>query len=277
MQIGQSRGRVRIVSQPRPDNNYTLSVQIEDLSSGRAMYSLAFFWRLPDRKSPSSWLDAGINPPRQRNLQRGEDRVTWSGRVDDEAIIECRGRECRPQQVRGANVERDRYTFTNPLPDREMRVSLDDVQGRGETQLIEQPNSGNGYAARVRIRDRQGGAGDYAFSLYWSAPRASEPDRLFAKPGAWWSGTVDGTVRVWLNGTSGGSEAVSGAPVTDERIRFDRPAPNSNAPNLAVRKIRGRGRVEIVEFPSTRNNGRVVIEIADTSGGADRYEIEIGW
>jgi hypothetical protein len=277
MQIGQARGRVRILAQPRPDNNYTLSVQIEDQSSGRAMYSLAFFWRLPDRKSPSSWLDAGSHPPRQRSLQRGEDRATWSGRVDDEAIIECRGRECRPQQIQGGNVERDRFTFTNPLPEREIRVSLDDVQGRGETHLIEQPNPGNGYTARVRIRDQRSGAGDYAFSLYWSAPRASEPDRLFAKPGAWWSGRIDGTVRVWLNGTSGGSEVVSGAPVADERVRFERPMLNGNAPNLAVRKVRGRGRVEIIEFPSTRNNGRVVIEIADSSGGTDQYEIEIGW
>ena len=277
MEIGQSRGRVRIMQQPRPDNNYTLSVEIEDQPGGRSMYSLAFFWRTADRRSPSAWLDAPVNRPSQRSLQRGEERVVWSGRVDDEAVIECRGRECRTQQVRGGQVERDRFTFTEALPNREFRVSLDNVQGRGETQLIEQPSSSNGYAAKVRIRDHQGGAGDYAFSLYWTAPRASEPERLFGRAGAWWSGRVDGTVRVWLNGTSGGSDVVAGGPVTDERVRFDRPVPNGSAPNLAVRKIRGRGRVEIVEFPSARNNGRVVVEITDSSGGADAYEIEIGW
>jgi len=104
----------------------------------------------------------------------------------------------------------------------------------------------NGYAAKIRIRDRQGGAGDYAFSLYWTASRAGEPERLFARPGAWWSGRVDGTVRVWLTGTSGCSNVVAGRPVADERVRFDGPVPSGPAPNLAVRKIRGRGRVEIV-------------------------------
>jgi len=52
MRIGQSRGRVRITQQPRPDNNPTLSVEIEHQAAGRAMYALAFFWKASDRRNP---------------------------------------------------------------------------------------------------------------------------------------------------------------------------------------------------------------------------------
>jgi len=42
-------------------------------------------------------------------------------------------------------------------------------------------------------------------------------------------------------------------------------------------RIRGRGRVEIVEFPSQTNHYRLVFEITDTGEGADNYEIEVDW
>ncbi len=44
MRVLQGRGAVRIVNQPRPENNYTLSVRIEDPLGGRAMYALELYW-----------------------------------------------------------------------------------------------------------------------------------------------------------------------------------------------------------------------------------------
>jgi hypothetical protein len=272
--VAQGRDSVRVLQQPSPSNNYTLSVLIEDRPGGAAFYSLAFHWQANSR---TAFNDFFTREPRRRNLNPGEDRVVWSGRVDDEAVVQCSQSGCRTSAMRGRPVERERFTFTRPLPSREVRVSLDDSQGRGEILLVEQPSAANGYTATVAIADRPGGQGDYAFSLYWREPRASEPDRLFARPGARWSGRVDGRVRVRVQGTSGGAETLSGAPVADERLVFDRPMPAEAMPNIAVKRLRGRGSVEIVEFPSAGNGHQLTFEVNDSAGGADTYDVEIGW
>lgn len=276
MQVVEGRGNVRIVQQPRPDNNYTLSVQVEDRPAGRSFYSLAFFWQSSPR-APLSFPAPSRAPSFSRGAAGGEERLTWSGRVDDEAIVECRGEDCRGVAIRGGPVTRDRVSFTRPLPDREVRVTLDGVEGRGEVTLIENPAATNGYTAKVRIRDGQGGAGDYTFSLFWTRPARNEPDRLFARSGMSWQGRVDGTVRVALAGSTATAVVLAGGPVQEEHSAFSRPLPHAPAPNAVVRKVRGRGRVEIVEFPSARNGWRLVFEITDSSGGADAYEVEVGW
>lgn len=197
--------------------------------------------------------------------------------MDDEVIVECRGQDCRAQTLRGSPATRDRVSFTRPLPERDVRVSLDGVEGRGQVQLAEHPSASNGYTARVRIRDDQGGTGDYTFSLYWTRPARNQPDRLFASAGMTWQGRVDGKVRVMVDGSSASTEVLEGGAVRDERVQFVRPLPNAQAPNATVRKVRGRGRVEIVDFPSRGNGYRLVFEINDSSGGADFYEVEVGW
>jgi hypothetical protein len=279
VQVLQGRGRVRTLQQPRPDNNYTLSIQIEDYQGGQSFYSLAMGWRSSGRSEwPGSQESRDLSPSRPpRSLNRGEERLTWTGRVDDEVIVECRASDCRSRELRGVPVSRDRVQFTQPVPDRDIRVTLDDIQGRGEVQLIENPSPSNNYTARVRIRDTAGGSADYGFSLYWMRPRDNEPGRLFARPGAVWKGRVDGVVRVTVAGANATSEVRGGAPVQEENSHFERALPYGDSPNASVRKIRGRGHVEIVEFPSSRNRHRLVFEINDSSGGSDYYEVEVGW
>ena len=272
VEVLEGRGRVHVVEQPRLENNYTLAVAIEDRQSGRAFYSLAFHWQ-----SGGGFFGGGSRFPSGRSSFGGGDGLTWSGRVDDEAIIECRQNQCAPQATRGGPVTRDRYQFSRPLPNRSVRVSLEDANGRGEIRLIEQPSESNGYAARVLIRDSQGGAGDYGFALTWTRPSRNEPENLYARRGLIWAGRVDGHVRVIVQATSAFTELVSGTPVMAERANFDRPLPTRGAPNAAVKKLRGRGRVELVEFPSERNGHRLVFEIEDRDGGADNYEVEVGW
>jgi hypothetical protein len=272
LQVVQGRGSVRVLNQPDIANNFTLSVMIEDRVSGRGFYSLAFFWQPSSR----SGLGQVFRPP-PRSVRRDEERLTWTGQIDEEVIVECRASECRAQTVRGMSARGDRYQFSRSLPDSEIRVSLDDVQGRGEVQLIEQPGSHNGYTAKVRIRDPEGGSGEYGFSLFWPRLSRNEPERLFARPGLMWSGRVDGTVRVVVQESSVIAQSMTGAAVAGERASFVRPLPRESLPNASIKKVRGRGRVEIVEFPSSRNAWRLVFEINDSSGGADNYEIEVGW
>jgi hypothetical protein len=266
LQVLEGRGRVRILEQPRPENNYTLSVEINDYQGGSAFYSLAFYWPVRGRtvRPETAWGRSG----------RAE-QLWWSGVVDDEAVIESRGETCEPQTLRGRPVTRDRYRFTRPLPAQRVIVSLEETRGRGEVRLLEQPREDNNYTARVLIRDPQGGAGEYSFVLSWNPPSRAEPP--IARRGMVWSGRVDGVVRVTIQGNQATTEVISGAPVEEEQAHFLRPLPARNLPEATVRKIRGRGRVEIIEYPSARNGYRLVFEIEDSRGGSDRYEVEVGW
>jgi hypothetical protein len=272
LRVVQSRGSVRVLNQPDVANNFTLSVMIEDRLGGSGFYSLAFFWQT----SSHSGLGPVVRPP-NRSIRSGEERLTWTGQIDEEVIIQCRANECTPQTVRGSSARGDRYQFSRSLPGSEVRVSLDDVQGRGDVQLIEQPAPQNAYMAKVRIRDQESGYGEYSFSLFWPRLSRNEPERLFARPGLTWSGRVDGTVRVVAQESSAVAQSLTGAAVEAERISFVRPLPREPLPNASIKKLRGRGRVEIVEFPSPRNSWRLVFEINDSSGGADNYEVEVGW
>jgi hypothetical protein len=44
-----------------------------------------------------------------------------------------------------------------------------------------------------------------------------------------------------------------------------------------VQLIEGRGNVEVIQQPSSRNNYQAIVLIRDSQGGADDYEIEIRW
>lgn len=270
LEVREGRGQVRILEQPRLENNYTLAVSIEDRQGGSAFYSLAFYWetargflRPQPRPSPSSY-------------ERMES-LTWNGGVDGEAIVSCWRDTCEAEARRGGLVSRDRFRFTRALPAQDVVVSLERTEGRGEIRLIQQPRDENSYTAQVLIRDPQGGTGDYSFSLAWARPSREDAGGSLARRGLIWSGRVDGRVRVIVEGNEARSEAIGGAPVTAERAEFARMLPRRNNPNATVRRLRGRGRVEILEYPSNRNNYRLVFEIDDTSGGADQYQIEIGW
>ncbi len=270
LEVVEGRGRVSILQQPQPANNHTLSIVIEDRQGGAGFYSLRAYWG--DGGGGFTGFPSS-NPARS---YRG-DNVVWSGRVDGEAIVECRGNACRADSVRGQPVTRDRYQFSAPLPRRDVQVSLEDVEGRGDVRLIEQPREDNDHTARVQIRDNRGGGGDYSFVLVWQRPSRGDDAPLYSRPGMTWEGRVDGRVRVLVEGQQARSEVISGAPVDGERFHFERALPNREFPNATVRKRDGRGRVEIVEFPSRRNGFRLVFEIDDRSGGGDRYVVEVGW
>jgi hypothetical protein len=265
LEVLEGRGRARILEQPAPRNDYMLTVEIQDPQSGISSYSLAFFWE-PER------FDSA--PPRPMRLNNAGS-LTWSGRVDGEVVVSCRGQECESEARTGRPVVRERFRFSRPLPRREVDVSLEEAAGRGTIRLIEQPREDNGYTARVLIRDTHGGGSDYSFALAWNPPRRDEIEP--GRRGMVWSGRVDGRVRVIVEGRGARSEVVSGAPVARERADFDRALPARDEPNASVRRLRGRGRVEIVEYPSRRNGYRLIFEIHDSGGGAADYEVEVLW
>ncbi|MFN3322729.1 MAG: hypothetical protein ACK5AZ_04465 [Bryobacteraceae bacterium] len=271
VRVVEGRGRVRVFQQPRLENDYTLGVSIEDRQAGSAFYSIELFWRGDDGFFGNPLPGSGTG------FDGGGERLTWSGRVDGEAVISCRRSQCESDLRQGQPVVRERYKFSRPLPDRPVRVSLEETRGRGEIRLLAQPLPENDHTAQVLIRDPQGGAGDYAFSLAWARPSRQEKTPIFARRGMVWAGTVDDQVRIIVQGREARSDVVRGAPVSGERVSFDRELPPRDQPNASVRKIRGRGQVEILEYPSRRNGYRLIFEIRDSKGGVDHYEVEAGW
>lgn len=262
MRVIEGRGYIHIVEQPRVDNNYTLSISIEDRQPGSSFYSLALYW------DDGLFDNAG---------QSGRSQVKWSGRVEEEVMVSCAGDHCTSQPVRGAAVMREHFKFARPLPSSEVPVRLDFVDGRGEIRLVEQPSESNGYTARVQIRDPQSGVGDYAFTLTWRAPLPTDPESAPAATGLLWSGRVEGTVRVTIHGGGAFSEVVKGAPVTAERAIFQQPLPARSDLKPAIKKRAGRGAVEIVEYPTSRNGYQLVFEVRASDSGADTYEVEVSW
>lgn len=265
LEVREGRGFVHIIDQPRIENQYTLAISIEDRQPGSSFYSIAVYW------------DAS-----NQALERGSgkmDKLAWSGRVDQEAIVSCQSKTCASASQRGAAVAEEQFKFSRPLPQREVEVTLEEAEGRGEIHLVEQPRARNQYTARVSIRDPQNGAGEYSFTLVWKRPTGKDAlaPAIEAQRGLIWSGTVDRRARVTIKGSSSISEALGGAPVSGERVDFLRPMPARSDLTPAIKKLSGAGRVEISEYPSAKNNYRLVFEISNSEASPSRFEIEVDW
>jgi hypothetical protein len=262
----EGRGYVHVIDQPSIENQYTLAVAIEDRQPGSAFYSIALYW-----DASGNLFEPGAEKA---------DRVFWGGRVDEQAIISCHQQSCVSSASEGAPVADEHFKFSRPLPNRDTEVRLEDPDGRGDIRLIEQPRQRNNYTARVSIRDPQAGAGQYSFTLVWNRPSSKEAPTLIPDPtgrGFLWSGTVDGRVRVTLEGGASFSAALEGAPFTGEHAQMLRPLPKRADLAPMIQKLHGRGKVSIVESPSDKNNYRLVFEIDDPEPGSDYYEVELDW
>jgi hypothetical protein len=262
VEVLQGRGYVHIIDQPAIENNYTLAVAIEDRQPGSSFYSIALYW------------DTSNNAFERASEKM--DRVTWTGRVDEQAVISCRNQTCVSSAEHGAPVAEEHFKFSHPLPARDTDVRLEDPVGRGEIRLIQQPRPRNNHTARVSIRDPQAGAGEYSFTLTWNRQGSeSAPDPTGR--GFLWSGRVDGRVRVTIKGGASFSEVLEGAPIGGEHAESLRPLPARADLMPTIQKLRGRGRVSIVESPTEKNNYRLIFEIDDPAPGADDYEVELDW
>jgi len=285
--VFDGRDRVRLIETPRPNNDFTAVVMIDDRSGGRDFYSLELRW--------NDWNERDNGGGWSGNSPRNSDFVVWRGRVDGESIIRFRSDRAWDETVNGRGVNGENYQFSAPLPNRFVNVNLDNTQGRGEILIIEQPSRANNFTTSVLVRDRQSGGGNYSFRLAWEKQnyRAPDhgrwPDRRDDSPygnegqgngnygrGLIWSGRVDGNDLIYFRGNQLWIDHRSGQPIYDANYRFFRPLPNQQC-NINVRRLNGRGNVRVIEHPSPYNNYTAVIQIEDRDGGSDKYELEIDW
>jgi hypothetical protein len=133
---------------------------------------------------------------------------------------------------------------------------------RFRLRLISESNYGGNDRSRDRDRDRY------------------DRDRDSGQSGGTgvltWRGRVDDVIMLEIRDRSVRDRVVSGRQAESVRFDFSASLPSREV-SVLVDKRRGRGEVRVVEQPSRRNNYTAVIQIRDSSGGADDYEIEVRW
>ncbi|MGH9323285.1 MAG: hypothetical protein ACRD21_25275 [Vicinamibacteria bacterium] len=152
----EGRGSVRLMEQPSARNQYTAFVRVDDQDhSGNDEYEFELSWSREDLRESSVY----------------ESVFRWEGRVDIGCEIEIRGRSHQVKDSGGSGTREKRASFTHSLPDEDVPVSVEKIDGRGRVDLVQTPDAGNGYTAIVRIDDNKSGADDYEIELRW--PRQS--------------------------------------------------------------------------------------------------------
>jgi hypothetical protein len=86
--------------------------------------------------------------------------------VDGVAEVEVRGDTGRIRTLQGQPSQWRRFECTSPIPRNPVDFRFKGADGRGNVQLVRDPNTSGG-AAVVRIEDRQGGREGYTFDLEW--------------------------------------------------------------------------------------------------------------
>jgi hypothetical protein len=284
------------------------------------LYTLDFFWTANPNsgsRNRDPYYDQGRRDTRGDGVQtrgRANDRagygeMIWTGTVDQEAVVEIRGRRAMTRTVRGQRVLGERAEFSSAMP-RNAMVRIEDAQGRGRVELVQQPDQYGGVAL-VRILDDQGGAAQYSFKLVWDdgsgafsgsgVPSRTDPYHASQSgvltPGSGgygnsgygnsgsgaganlmrWSGRVDGRVRVSVQGDRAWTTRVQGGPVVGEQVNFGGALPNRNLSDVNVRKLQGRNDVQMIQRPSPENGYTFIFEINDSDSGADDYVVEVNW
>ena len=208
---------------------------------------------------------------------RAQDRpqFVWQGQVDGAAILHLVGKSLAVQVEKGAPVERQKFHFTDPLPQTQQQVRLQVLEGRGYVHVVDQPNIENGYSVAVEIEDPQPGSSFYSIALFWDTSNnqfesSAKTDRII------WTGRVDEAVIVSCHKQICVSKAEEGASVAGERFEFSRPLPERDA-DVRLEFPAGRGEIRLIEQPRKSNNYTARVSIRDPLAGAGDYSFTLAW
>lgn len=89
------------------------------------------------------------------------------GLIDDKVNITIRGDRVFYRTLSGDTPRDAELRLKRPLPRRNINVSVDKREGRGNVYVVQQPRRENDYTAVIRVNDPQGGAGRYNITANW--------------------------------------------------------------------------------------------------------------
>jgi hypothetical protein len=222
-----------------------------------------------------------------------EETFRWRGVVDGADEIQIRGERVRINHLRAQPFQNPDFRFTAPLPRRDVPLTIERIAGRGDVRVIEEPNAGNQYTATIRIDDsREPGSDYYEFAVSWPSddweddwenedgdptPEWSDDWNNSQREGFFrWAGRVDKGADISIRGDSHNMQDQGGSGTQEMAARFSAPLPRADV-TVSLHKLEGRGRVELVQTPSARNNYVARVRIIDDDSGADDYEFELRW
>ncbi len=97
--------------------------------------------------------------PGQQQGQYGSQQqlFVWQGRVDREIRIQMNGGRASVVQIGNNERANGRVRTVNSVPHQDGIVTVQQLEGRGKVDVVQQPDSRNGYTAIVRMRDPSSG------------------------------------------------------------------------------------------------------------------------
>lgn len=109
-----------------------------------------------------------VSPSQAQETVSNSGKVYWYGSVDNKIHLKIRGLAVEQLAVEGNATEPGRYSFTAPLPQVDVTVSVNRLEGRSKRiTVVQQPSAGNDFTAIVEIHDDDGGSRDYLLEISW--------------------------------------------------------------------------------------------------------------
>jgi hypothetical protein len=240
-------------------------------------------------------------------MAQGQQMFEWSGRVDREVQIVMRGSQISTRNIGPTEPGRARGRMLADMPRMDGQVRVQVLNGRGNVDVIQQPNSGNGFTTIVRVQDPRSGADDYRLVGYWQGYSNGDyvgwpgrgrsrdyPDNGGANGGypnagnagngrygdrsmLHWSGNVDDEVEIRIQNGRVDYRTLRGREATNVRSDAgDMSMPRRNT-SVSVVQNAGRGSVTVVQQPSAWNNYTTVVRVRDPQGGYGWYDFNLMW
>jgi hypothetical protein len=112
-------------------------------------------------------------PAQQQSRYGPQQLFTWQGRVDREMRIQMDGRRTSVMQMGSNERGNGRVRAVSRVPNQPGFVTVQQMQGRGRVDVVQQPDRSNGYTTIIRLRDPASGAADYRVAAYWQPSGSS--------------------------------------------------------------------------------------------------------
>jgi len=170
LHVFAGRGSVKIMEQPGWANNYAVIVLVDDSNRGGAAdYRFGLRWGQGGSAGdvPMTGTAHVGTPPAGTAAAGSGGVIRWRGRVDGKDRLLFKGNTVNVQHLAAQPIRDASHMFSDPLPVKDVTVTLNLIAGRGSVRILEQPGRGNNYTLIVEIEDAANGDGIYEFELFW--------------------------------------------------------------------------------------------------------------
>ncbi|MEO7714759.1 MAG: hypothetical protein ABIY70_01035 [Capsulimonas sp.] len=92
-----------------------------------------------------------------------------------------------------------------------------------------------------------------------------------------WSGDVDDSVTVYVQGGKAWVDEVEGKPVENVVVEYHGALPVDRAATVSLSGKSGRGDVQVTQQPTKENNFTAAVRVIDHAAGRDHYKFVMTW